>query len=788
MNAWNLPLTRLSALTLAADARLTATNYTDDHIWQLSDQSGEPGGILFSTTFGLRARALRFFPRFWEGNQVVQRSTEFDTPVTLHQAYPNFALIRCAPFPGIEAALEYWVTASHTACGRIRIYNRGVTPRQIRFEWAAQLMPTSGGQPMAVESHNGSFFLRGSSGNLQPIVFLRGAQPVTGPYPALEQSLNLLPGAESACSWACAARPTLNDSLQLAQSALNLDWEQHRARLDLFNSDRIQIHTGNTDWDFAFALSQQITRTLLIGATEHLPHLSAVISRQPYQGYSAAGSGSDYNHLWNGLSALDCAYLCDLLLPGAAPQAAGLLKNFLAVQDPNTGFIDFKPGAGGQRSRWLATPILAQTAWRIHACMPNTAFAEQVFEPLLRFVRCWFSPENDRDGDGVPEWASLLQLGFEEHPVFARWQADSQGASPAWAENPGLSALLYEECSTLCLFARLLNQLEHLTGLEALMQNLRAALESSWDEAANGYRWQDRELHSVQAGDLLGSKIGEGSKRIRRRFAQPQRLLLRLRAADEPPRSASAVIYGRATLEDDLIHEDIPPARWQWTLNLGSALIHTAFEQIDRFEVRGVGAADETRLLAVDYTQKDISLLLPLTSTAISAARASRIIQQDFAPGGAFWLPFGIPALPNTGTLPLLWNVWFGRAFIARGERSRAAQLFTHLMTAICNGLQAGHFWQTYQAQDGSPSGERNALTGLAPLGLFLETLGVRILDAWTVELAGENPFPWTVTLAYRGLQIERGAQVTLITFPNGEQARVENSKPCRVQVTEEKL
>lgn len=782
MEDWNLPLKRLSALTLAADARLTTTDYTDDQIWQLSDQTGEPGGILFSTTFGLRARALRLFPRFREGNRIVQRTADFDAPAILHLVYPNFTLLTCSPLPGIETVLEYWVITSHTVSGRIRIRNRGVTPRQIHFEWAVQLMPADDGQPMAAETQQGISLLRGISSNLQPLIILRGAQAVNGPYPALGVSLDLLPAGESVLVWVCAARPTLEESLQQAQAMLALPWDPHRSRIQLLNTDQIQIHTGNPDWDLAFALSQQIARTLLISPTASLPHLSAVVSRQSYQGYSATGTGSDYNHLWNGLSTLDFAYLCDLLLPGAAPQAADLLQGFLATQDPQTGFVDFKPGPGGQRSRWLATPILTQIAWRIHACMPDNTFASRVFEPLVRFVQCWFHPENDRDGDGVPEWSALQQLGFEEHPVFARWQIDSQGASPAWAESPALTALLYEECRTLCHFARLLHRHEHLPPLSALMQHLHTALELSWDEAAESYRWQDRELHSAQTGTSLGRKIGQGSKRVRRKFLQPQRLLFRLRALSEPPRNVSAIIYGRASLDDDLIHEDIPPARWQWTLNLGSALIHTPFQQIDRFEVHGVGTTDETLLLAVDYTQQDISLLLPLTSEAVSNARASRVIQRAFTPGSAFWLPFGIPALPSTSTLPLLWNTWLGRALLARAQRSRAAQLLTHLMTAISEGLQAGHFWQTYRAHDAHPAGEHNALTGLAPLGLFLDTLGVRILDTWTVELAGENPFPWTVTLVYRGLRIERSLQSTVITFPNGEQAQIQNGETCRVQ------
>jgi hypothetical protein len=56
----------------------------------------------------------------------------------------------------------------------------------------------------------------------------------------------------------------------------------------------------------------------------------------------------------------------------------------------------------------------------------------------------------------------------------------------------------------------------------------------------------------------------------------------------------------------------------------------------------------------------------------------------------------------------------------------------------------------------------------LAPLGLFLDTLGVRILSNQRVILGGKNPFPWPVTVQYRGMTITRNATQTLVNFPDG--------------------
>jgi hypothetical protein len=74
-------------------------------------------------------------------------------------------------------------------------------------------------------------------------------------------------------------------------------------------------------------------------------------------------------------------------------------------------------------------------------------------------------------------------------------------------------------------------------------------------------------------------------------------------------------------------------------------------------------------------------------------------------------------------------------------------------------------------------------LDGLAPVGLFLQVLGVQILSPTRVRLEGENPFPWEVTVRYRGLKVVRGLNSTVITFPNGKSLTVTDLSPCVVEI-----
>ena len=72
MREWNLTPGDPLQLTIAADARLSDPNYADDHIWQLDLGGGDPSTLGLRTTYGLRARLMRIFPRFfseWQNNQ-----------------------------------------------------------------------------------------------------------------------------------------------------------------------------------------------------------------------------------------------------------------------------------------------------------------------------------------------------------------------------------------------------------------------------------------------------------------------------------------------------------------------------------------------------------------------------------------------------------------------------------------------------------------------------------------------------------------------------------------------
>ena len=130
----------------------------------------------------------------------------------------------------------------------------------------------------------------------------------------------------------------------------------------------------------------------------------------------------------------------------------------------------------------------------------------------------------------------------------------------------------------------------------------------------------------------------------------------------------------------------------------------------------------------------------------------------------------------------LPWNNLIGEGLLAYGFRDEAARLTTRLMSAVVTCLKHTNvFYERYHALTGAGMGERGSLAGFAPVGLFLKTLGVQILSPTSVRLEGRNPFPWPVTIVYRGMRLVRGLEGTEITFPNAAPITVTDPEPCIV-------
>ncbi|MBT3337421.1 MAG: hypothetical protein HN855_12000 [Anaerolineae bacterium] len=792
MREWTLGSDDPLSLTLAADARFSNPDYSNDHIWELELGSGEPAALSLRTTYGLRARAMRIFPRFREGENEVSDPASFAIPPVVTVFYANFLEVKFSPFENLEVVAEYWIPDSQSVSGRLSLINRTSTEREVKIELIASLAPLDGlnFKPQQIQAVN---ILAGETGGLSPVFFLTGG-PIhgTGAQPSLDLKVNLGPGAKRRFNWAQAALPEKEDSFDLARRTVSRPWDAERARIELTNaSQSVEIETGDPAWDAALALSQQAAFRLLFNGNENLAERTFVTARQPDHGNSLAGDGSDHPPDWGGQSPLEAYYLASLL-PGAPELGEGLLKNFIATQS-ETGEIDHKIGLGGQRSRLLAAPFLASLAWKLYEQSQNKVFLTEIYPALQQFFWAWFSPEHDRNNDTLPEWQHPLQISFEDHPLFNNWHRWARGVDIAAVHSPSLFAALYHEAEALSKISGLIGKNNNQPVFTAQAEKLQKGAEACWDARRANYRYLDRDSNLAPRGKILHRQTGGGIIKFKESFEKPIRLLIEIKTKDHSTRRAEVEISEFVTKAGE--DEILAPLDFRSTDAGSAATSKKVYTKVGKITVSAVDDEDKIIIRTVDLSGDDHTQLLPLWAGMMGELEAKSLVHRTITNAEKFDRPFGLPACPVPPTkeseavclsVHLPWNQLIAEGLHRQGYTNEATRLFAHLMNGILQNLRQNNaFYQSYNAEVGTGIGARNALSGLAPTGLFLELLGVRILSATSVRLDGQNPFPWAVTIRYRGLEVKREARKTSVTFANGEQVEVTDETPCTISLPE---
>jgi hypothetical protein len=235
---------------------------------------------------------------------------------------------------------------------------------------------------------------------------------------------------------------------------------------------------------------------------------------------------------------------------------------------------------------------------------------------------------------------------------------------------------------------------------------------------------------------------------------------------------------------EKIISEDV-----RWQVGRCRVTSERVYSSIEHIEFQGLVENDKIILSTVSHTSKDITTLLPLWAGIPGSERQKSLIKRAVTNPKVFWGAFGLRTCADSHpkdkeadsqckNVYIPYNCLVGDGLIRSEQLSKASELVIHIMNAVKKSLnQEGAFRRSYNSETGQGIGERNALSGLAPLGLFMDVLGVRILTPQRVILSGSNPYPWPVTIKYRGLTILRQKHKTMVIFPDGQNVTVKNGK-----------
>ncbi len=790
MRTWSIPASAPVSLSLAADARSSATDYADDQIWELGLEGGNPPALAIQTSYGRRAHSMRIFVAVSIEGRGLSDPGGFPSPVSVVRLAPNYLQIDFSPSPGLNVSSEYWVTDSHSLAGRVTLRTPSAVDMAPRFILHAILRPDEGGATLTPAVVAGVTILTGRTGGLVPVVFLAGGAAIEkSPYPGLAVPCPLAPGSERSLVWAEAARCDLPSSFADARAAAGRPWDAELARLEQLNESTVEFTTGDPDWDAALTMAQKVAVGSFLGPTHASPQPALVGSRTPDMGHSAIGDGTDYEGGWEAQDA-GRAYLALQALTTCAPQLAkGVVLNFLASQAVD-GTVDWKVGLSGRRHPAMCVPLLASIAWRIYQDTLDLDFLRHVFHGLLKFVERWFASDHDRDKDNWPEWDTAVQAMLDDNPTFVNWHAWGQGVDTTCAETQDLAAYLVHESAVLLQMAEVLGETGVTDRLSAHAVALRTAVESQWDGQRALYRHRDSATHASPQGAVLGKGQGAFDLAVGRAFDPPVRLTLRCRGPEVGPRSIDIAIRGQGASGRGRI-ERLTQDDFHWFWGYGTATTNRAYRRIEAIEVRGPGESFETEAAVADFSRQDLSQLLPLWAGIPSAARAERLVRRTLLDPARYWRTFGLPACSaadpayrsdrrgGPGGISMLWNVMLGEALVNYGYRDQAASLLTRLMAATIGSLRTDHaFRSSYNPDSLEGLGDLDDVAGLAPVGLMLRVLGVRLHTPRKVHVEGGHVFPWPVTLRWRGLEVRREPGRTRVTFPNGETFDLEGEEP----------
>lgn len=782
LRRWQLDTTAPYMLCLAADARLSRTNYLDDQVWELLPGSQGSPALALQTRYGGRVGLASLVPMWGHEARSIHQAQTYSTPPTITRFAPGFLQAQAALTRTLKLKAEYWVMESQAVGARYTVHNTGDYDEELQLDLFAHIASRRRQQPMSILTlADGSHALSlGRLPALEPVAVLEEARAVIVPgrksSPKIGQTLTVPAGGAVTVRWVHAGLARMSESLERAQFWLAQDWDAAFALIDRAAMATPDIETGRDDLDAVIAFSYQALLQSFLKPTEHLPNSSFVATRRTDQGYSSRGDGTDHRRGWNGQSP-QLTYLVAGAVASITPELAkGVIRNYLAVQQPDGG-IDAEPGLGGQKAGMLCPPLLARTAWHIYQQTDDRLFINEVFARLLDFFNHWFSVDESSDATIFPEWQDERQTGYLFWPTFAAGQAWAQGVNIQRVESPDLAAYLISEAEALRDMARVLED-PGAYELDNRIRELHHFLDAMVFEGR--YAYQDRETGTTSRGmALVENAPGDQEQILAMDVTSPSRLLIRVKGGTGKSPRATLTLEG---IDENGAkqREAVPMEQFAWRYGAGMFTSQHTYATVDRVQFDGLSRVFRFDVSTIDLTRLDINAVMPLLSRTLASEQAESLVQligeveYFLRESGLTIVSAQDPAFdPSSarggGGTWTYWTTLIGEGLLDHGQGERATELVRRLLDIQAVVLRREkQFSEFYHSDEAQGLGEGGHLAGIAPLHLLMRLFGVSITDARTVWAGGAFAWGEGVTIRQHGVTVTRSGQMTKIIFPSG--------------------
>ena len=726
---------------------------------------------------------MRLFPNFIVENQRISKPEDFDR-------FPRVTSYTPASLQ-IEAEYQNWMAFKflfffpepEILTGSIEIRNLKEIPFNLTLQLGLKLVPMGKGQPSHPDKSGNNQFLTGKTDRLEPVLFMTGGpSAISSPFPALSIHLEIQPERAQEISWALVSKNTRSHSFEEAKKTISSDWRDAlRSHEMQFAGRTIGIKTGNPDWDAAFLLSQVNVKTHLLkyDREPEKPHFIKI--RMPDQSSISDIRETKSNILTN----LEFNHLCQVLLPTEVDLVKHILEKQIASQIENLR-KDVNDGHSNHNSLLSECPLLSSILLDIYEITQDTGILVQHYPNLDLLFKSWVINHFSNSLNEHLYWENpgLLQIDTGLY-AFDVWESYGKGLDISKVESPSLYAMLFTEAKALYKISKLLGDRSQLRFFNHWQKECQKRLDTCWRDHLNLYGYQDIETHLHPSVESFYRGFIEDKIEFNQILDKPQRLQCHIYTSDEYTRACTITIEGKSC-QGEPIQEVFKPQGILWVMGRAHLTTKYLFTELNTVSIEGLDLQDRIVIETADYTQCDITCLLPLWSGAGKKVHLEEISSEVLDPQNEK-LAFGIPETwecehPLPESLPtrvnVLWNTLILEGLTKQNESVKAEILFTKLMGTIIGGLKDyGGFFPLFDSKTGQPVGQYNDITGLIPIQLFLKIAGIKLLSSTKVALWDTNPFPWPVEVHWKGLSLWKEGSLTKITFPNGLTAENDTNK-----------
>ncbi len=636
----------------------------------------------------------------------------------------------------------------------------GKNERRITLDLVFHLQLLKGNGLSHLE-YSGKNLFYGQSEDQHTICFVSGGpSPDAGSIPCLSSHLTLLPDTKTQLRWITIQAVSKDLGMKKLMEVILFSWKDEISQENITRQDQLTISTGNANWDLVLKYSQ-------CQANNYLTCLETIIP----------GSTSQT------ISPLEGLLLSGALYPLNPQNIQKILDSVFPSEIADNS--EHKKGAS-QYIRYPDYPFYGELIWQIQQ---DHDLGDQLV-PLLQWIKSrisiWFEKKFDQDGDGIPEIDSSYFFKSWEYLFSHQFDpAENLGPNPN-LESPGLSALLLNEINKLMDLSRLTDSSSTFSSLKKTGRRLIDHINSSWESDSKIYHLRDSSSHLSLESQVLREGLQSEFNIIGITFTQPSRIGISFSSKNTSPQfpEIELIIHGRDQNGNYRI-EGISPSQIQWDQMTGWAYSHTIFSRLDYIFIQGVDEIN-VNVISPGSIQEDISLLFPLFGKIPDANLAEILIRETITNPDKFWSPFGIRSFPGSGreAIYLPWNYLIIQGLLNYGYKMIAADLFSRIMAAVeTNFRTTGNLSGRIDSITGKGLDRQLTAEGLIPIKLLLQIAGIQISAQQDLIIKDEYPFSFPLRLKYRGTEIERNAEKTLITIPGKEPILHTGTKEIRIKL-----